>query len=324
MTKEAKVFVGIDISKETLDLAIVGQEATWQLDRDETGISQLVDLVTPMNPQLIVMEATGGLEIDIVTRLAAAGLPISVVNPVRVREFAKAIGQYAKTDRIDAQLIAHFADKIRPAAISRKSQQEVLLSALVRRRKQVIGVITAEKNRLHTTWEPLRERVAAHIAWLEEELEALGKEIYDLIQADPVWREKSMILQSVPGIGPVTAATLLAELPELGTVSRQKVASLAGVAPFNRDSGRRQGKRRTFGGRGQVRRALYMAALTASRRNPIIKRFYQRLLDKGKVKKVALTACMRKLLSIVNTMLMRMEPWRQPLSMGVRRLFVGK
>jgi transposase len=316
MTKEAKVFVGIDISKETLDLAIVGQEATWQLDRDETGISQLVDLVTPMNPQLIVMEATGGLEIDIVTRLAAAGLPISVVNPVRVREFAKAIGQYAKTDRIDAQLIAHFADKIRPAAISRKSQQEVLLSALVRRRKQVIGVITAEKNRLHTTWEPLRERVAAHIAWLEEELEALGKEIYDLIQADPVWREKSMILQSVPGIGPVTAATLLAELPELGTVSRQKVASLAGVAPFNRDSGRRQGKRRTFGGRGQVRRALYMAALTASRRNPIIKRFYQRLLDKGKVKKVALTACMRKLLSIVNTMLMRMEPWRQPLSMA--------
>ncbi len=180
----------------------------------------------------------------------------------------------------------------------------------------MIGVITAEKNRLHTTWEPLRERVAAHIAWLEEELEALGKEIYDLIQADPVWREKSMILQSVPGIGPVTAATLLAELPELGTVSRQKVASLAGVAPFNRDSGRRQGKRRTFGGRGQVRRALYMAALTASRRNPIIKRFYQRLLDRGKVKKVALTACMRKLLSIVNTMLMRMEPWRQPLSMA--------
>ena len=311
MTNEAKVFVGIDISKETLDLAIVGQETTWQLNHDETGISQLIDLVTPMNPQLIVMEATGGLEIDIVTGLSAAGLPISVVNPVRVREFAKAIGQYAKTDRIDAQLIAHFADKIRPAAISRKSEQEVMLSALVRRRKQVIGVITAEKNRLHKTWEPLRERVAAHIAWLEEELEALGKEIYDLIQADPVLREKAEILQSVPGIGPVTAATLLAELPELGTVSRQKVASLAGVAPFNRDSGRRRGKRRTFGGRGHVRRALYMAALTASRRNPVIKRFYQRLLDKGKLKKVALTACMRKLLSIVNTMLMRMEPWRQ-------------
>ena len=316
MTKEAKVFVGIDISKETLDLAIVGQEDAWQLDHDETGISQLIDLITPMNPQLIAMEATGGLEIDIVTRLSAAGLPISVVNPVRVREFAKAIGQYAKTDRIDAQLIAHFADKIRPAAISQKSEQELMLSALVRRRKQVIGVITAEKNRLHKTWEPLRERVAAHIAWLEEELEALGKEIYDLIQANPVWREKAEILQSVPGIGPVTAATLLAELPELGTVSRQKVASLAGVAPFNRDTGRRRGKRRTFGGRGQVRRALYMAALTASRRNPVIKRFYQRLLDKGKLKKVALTACMRKLLSIVNTMLMRMEPWRQPISMA--------
>lgn len=289
MTNEAQVFVGIDISKETLDVAIVGQEDTWQLGHDETGISQLVDLVTPMNPQLIAMEATGGLEIDIVTRLSAADLPVSVVNPVRVREFAKAIGQYAKTDRIDAQLIAHFADKIRPAAISRKSEQEALLSALVRRRKQVIGVITAEKNRLHTTWEPLRERVVAHIAWLEEELEALGKEIYELIQADPVWREKAGILQSVPGIGPVTAATLLAEMPELGTVSRQKVAALAGVAPFNRDTGRRRGKRRTFGGRGQVRRALYMAALTASRRNPVIKRFYQRLLDKGKLKKVALT-----------------------------------
>lgn len=316
MTNEAQVFVGIDISKETLDVAIVGQEASWQLDHDETGISQLVDLVTPINPQLIVMEATGGLETDIVTRLSAAGLPTSVVNPVRVREFAKAIGQYAKTDRIDAQLIAHFADKIRPAAISRKSEQEALLSALVRRRKQVIGIITAEKNRLHTTWEPLRERVAAHITWLEEELKDFDKEICDLILADPVWREKARILQSVPGIGPVTAATLLAEMPELGTVSRQKVASLAGVAPFNRDTGRRRGKRRTFGGRGQVRRALYMAALTASRRNPVIKCFYQRLLDKGKLKKVALTACMRKLLSIVNTMLMRMEPWRQPISMA--------
>ena len=316
MTNEAEVFVGIDISKETLDLAIVGKEATWQLNRDETGISQLIDLITPMNPQLIVMEATGGLEIDVVTRMAAAGLAVSVVNPLRVREFAKAIGQYAKTDRIDAQLIALFADKIRPAAISRKSEQQTMLSALVRRRKQVIGVITAEKNRLHTTWEPLRERLVAHIAWLEDELEALGKEIRDLILADPVWREKEKILQSVPGIGPVTAATLLAELPELGTVSRQKVASLAGVAPFNRDSGRRRGKRRTFGGRAQVRRALYMAALTASRRNPVIKRFYQRLLDKGKPKKVALTACMRKLLSIVNTMLMRMEPWRLTRSMG--------
>ena len=310
MTNESDLFVGIDVSKETLELAISGQDATWQLCHDETGLSQLIDLISPKSPLLIVMEATGGLEIDVVSSLAAAGLPVSVVNPTRVREFAKAIGQYAKTDRIDAQLIAHFADKIRPAAISRKSEQQTLLSALVRRRKQVIGVITAEKNRLPTTLEPLRERLVAHIAWLEEELEALGKEIQGLILADPVWKVKEKILQSVPGIGPVTAATLLAELPELGTVSRQKVASLAGVAPFNRDSGRRRGQRRTFGGRAQVRRTLYMAALSASRTNPVIKRFYQRLLANGKLKKVALTACMRKLLSIVNTMLMRMEPWR--------------
>lgn len=310
MTNESEVFVGIDVSKETLEVAISGQEDTWQVANDLIGISQLIDLITPMSPQLIVTEATGGLEIDVVTELAEAGFRISVVNPTRVREFAKAMGQYAKTDRIDAQLIAHFALKVHPAAICRKSEQQNLLSALVRRRKQVIGFITAEKNRLFTTLEPLRERVIAHIAWLEEELEALGHEIRALIQADPVWREKEEILQSVPGIGPVTAATLLAELPELGTVSRQKVASLAGVAPFNRDSGRRRGKRRTFGGRAQVRRTLYMAALSASRTNPVIKRFYQRLLAKGKLKKVALTACMRRLLSIVNTMLMRMEPWR--------------
>jgi transposase len=309
------VFVGIDISKETLDVAIFGRETTWHFDRDEAGISQLVDLITPANPQLIVMEATGGLEIAVATGLAEASLPVSVVNPSRVREFAKAIGQLAKTDRIDAHLNAHFAAVIRPAVIGQKSEHQNLLSALVRRRKQVIGIITAEKNRLSTTWEPLRERVIAHIAWLEEEVEALGQEIRDLILADPVWKEKEKILQSVPGIGPVTAATLLAELPELGTVSRQKVAALAGVAPFNRDSGRRRGKRRTFGGRGQVRRALYMAALTASRRNPVIKRFYQRLLANGKEKKVVLTACMRKLLSIVNTMLMRMEPWRLTQSM---------
>ena len=316
MTNESEVFVGIDVSKETVDVAQHGQKTTWQLGRGKTGIGQLIDLVTPMNPQLIVMEATGGLEVDVVAGLTKAGLPVSVVNPTRVREFAKAIGQYAKTDRIDAKLIAHFAEKIRPAAVGRKSAQQKLLSALVRRRQQVIGVITAEKNRLFTTLEPLRERVEAHISWLEEELEVLGEEIRDLILADAVWKEKEKILQSVPGIGPVTAATLLAELPELGTVSRQKVASLAGVAPFNRDSGRRRGKRRTFGGRAQVRRTLYMAALSASRTNPVIQRFYQRLVAKGKEKKVALTACMRKLLAIMNTMIMRMETWRLTNAMG--------
>lgn len=310
MTSAAEVFVGIDVSKESLDVAIYGRETTWQCGHDEVGIGELMDLMTSRRPQLIVLEATGGLEMDVAVRIMEAGLPVAVVNPTRVREFAKAIGQYAKTDRIDAQLIAHFAYKVRPAEASRKSQQQGLLSAYIRRRQQVIQILTAERNRLHTTSALLQERVIAHIAWLREELDELSQKIHAMIQADPIWREKEQILQSVPGIGTVTAATLLAELPELGTVSRQKVAALAGVAPFNKDSGRKRGKRRTFGGRAQVRRTLYMAALSASRTNPVIRRFYQRLLERGKEKKVALTACMRKLLAIVNTMLTRMEPWR--------------
>jgi transposase len=315
MTSVSEEFVGIDVSKDTLEVAIYGQETTWQFSNDEVGIGQLIDLIAPVNPHLITMEATGGLEIDVTAGLTEVGLPVSVVNPTRVREFAKAIGQYAKTDRIDAQLIALFACKVRPTVVSWKSEQQSLLSALVRRRQHVIQIITAEKNRVSTTAEPLQERVIAHIAWLEEELDELGKEIRDVIQANPVWKEKEKILQCVPGVGPVTAATLLAELPELGTVSRQKVAALAGVAPFNKDTGRRRGKRRTFGGRAQVRRTLYMAALSASRTNPVIKRFYQRLLARGKEKKVALTACMRKLLAIMNTMLFRMEYWRLTKSM---------
>lgn len=310
MTSVSEVYVGIDVAKETLEVAIYEHEMSWQYGHDDEAIGELIDRLVPLSPQLIVLEATGGLEIDLTLRMIEAGLPVAVVNPTRVREFAKAIGQYAKTDRIDAQLIAHFGYKLRPPKAAWKSQEQNLLSALIRRRQQVIQSVTAEKNRLDTTHECLREQVKAHIAWLEKNLEELFKRICEMIQADPVWREKEQILQSVPGIGPVTAATLLAELPELGTVSRQKVASLAGVAPFNRDSGRRGGKRRTFGGRAQVRRTLYMAALSASRTNPVIKRFYERLLAKGKLKKVALTACMRKLLSIINTMLLRMEPWR--------------
>lgn len=310
MTSALEVFVGIDVSKRTLDIAIYEQETTWELDHDEIGLGKLIDLIAPKSPQLVVLEATGGLEIDVTAALMEAGLSVAVVNPTRVREFAKAIGQYAKTDRIDAQLIAHFGFKVRPAAAGWKSQQQSVLSAYIRRRQAVIQNLTAEKNRVATTPEPLLKRLMAHIVWLEQERDELGQEIHELIRADPVWSKKEQILQSVPGIGPVTAATLLAELPELGTTSRQKVASLAGVAPFNKDSGRKRGKRRTFGGRAQVRRTLYMAALSASKSNPAIRRFYQRLLANGKEKKVALTACMRKLLAITNTMLMRMEPWR--------------
>jgi transposase len=310
MTSTSDVFIGIDVSKATLDLAIHEQESTWRFSNDAAGVTELINFIAPSKTALIVLEATGGLEAGVTNQLIAARLPVSVVNPTRVREFAKAINQYAKTDRIDAKLIAHFAFKLRPAVTNGRSPEQSLLSAVVRRRQQVIQMLTAEKNRVHITAQAVLDSVTDHIAILERERDRLSQQIAELIRADPVWREKEQILQSVPGIGPVTAATLLAELPELGTVSRQKVASLAGVAPFNRDSGRKRGRRRTFGGRSQVRRTLYMAALSASKSNPVIRRFYQRLLERGKEKKVALTACMRKLLAIVNTMLLNMEPWR--------------
>lgn len=312
MTSTSDVFIGIDVSKETLEVAIYQQENTWQFTNDEAGFVQLADFIASKMISLIVIEATGGLEMDLATHLIEAALPVSVVNPTRVREFAKAIGQYAKTDRIDAKLIAHFAFKIRPGIVQARSEGQALLSELVRRRKQIIQMQTAEKNRLCTAPQSLRERIKAHVAWLVGELDQLSQDIRDLVLADPDLKAKDEILQSIPGVGPVTSATLLGELPELGTVSRQKVSSLAGVAPFNRDSGRRKGKRRTFGGRAQVRCALYMAALSASLSNPVIKSLYHRLVDRGKPPKVALTACMRKLLTIANTMLMNNEPWRLP------------
>jgi transposase len=314
MTTSSELFLGIDVSKETLDLAIHQQESTWSFTNNAEGFTQLTKHIAPKRVSLIVLEATGGLEMNVVTCLIEAGFPVSVVNPTRVREFAKAIGQFAKTDRIDAQLIAHFAFKIRPTIVQARSKEQALLSDLVRRRKQLIQIQTAEKNRLYTAPQSLRKRIKVHIAWLDQELDQLSQEIRDLILADPDLKAKDQILQSIPGVGPVTSATLLGELPELGTVSRQKAASLAGVAPFNRDSGRRRGIRRTFGGRAQVRRALYMAALSASKYNPVIEPFYHRLLDRGKAPKVALTACMRKILSIANTMLMNNEPWRLPIS----------
>ena len=310
MTTASELFVGIDVSKGSLDLAIHDQKSTWQFTNNAAGFDRLTRMFTPTQVSLIVIEATGGLEMPLASHLMEAGFAVAVVNPTRVREFAKAIGQYAKTDRIDAQLIAHFAFKIRPTTVQTRSREQILLSDLVRRRQQVIQIRTAEKNRLHTAPQPLQPCIEAHIAWLDEELKRLAQQIHDLVLGDPEMKAKDQILQSIPGIGPVTSATILSELPELGTVNRQKAASLAGVAPFNRDSGRKQGKRRTFGGRSHARRALYMAALSASGHNPVIKSFYTRLVEKGKPPKVALTACMRRLLSIANTMLANNEPWR--------------
>lgn len=304
-----EVFVGIDVSKNQLDLAIWGQENVQQFTNDQKGIIALLAQLKEKVPTLIVLEASGGWEMMLAAELAFAQQPVAVVNPTRVRAFARATGQLAKTDKLDAIMIAWFAKAVRPEVRPLRDEQETHLNALITRRRQVVGMLTAEKNRRHTTPGQVSERLQAHITWLEDELKSLEVEISDFIKRSPVWRAKEILLRSVPGVGPITAFTLLAELPELGTLNRQKIAALVGLAPFNKDSGPRRGKRRIFGGRAGVRCVLYMAALSASKTNPVIRKFYQRLLDNGKEKKVALTACMRKLLVILNAMVRDENSW---------------
>lgn len=310
MTSKAdELFVGIDVSKRQLDMAVWGKKDIWQYGNDESGILKVVKQLKEMSPTLIVLEASGGWEMTLVAELAFAKLPATVVNPTRVRDFARATGQWAKTDKLDALMLARFAQAIRPEVRPLRNEQEAYLAALVTRRRQVIEILTAEKNRRSTTHGLIGQRLEEHISWLEDELISLKEEIDRFIQSSSVWQEKEALLQSVPGVGPVTSFTLLAELPELGTLNRQKIAALVGVAPFNRDSGPRRGKRRIFGGRAGVRGALYMAALVGSRSNPVIRAFYERLIARGKEKKVALAACMRKLLVILNAMLRDRKPW---------------
>lgn len=310
MTRTDEPFVGIDVSKSRLDVHVHERTDAWQFHNDMEGIGELITTLTRLSPTLIVVEATGGYEMLMVSEVCAAGLPVAVVNPTRVRRFAESLGQLAKTDRIDARVIAHFASVVRPPIRTLQTEEEEYLAGLVDRRRQVIVMLTAEKNRLYTSPLRLREDVQEHVDWLQGKLKALDDEIGRVIRSSPVWCEKESIVRSAPGIGPVTAATLLADLPELGTLNRQKIASLVGLAPFNKDSGSKRGKRRIFGGRASVRRTLYMATLVATRCNPVIRHFYQSLLARGKEKKVALTACMRKLLVILNAMLRKKEVWR--------------
>ena len=312
MTSEP--FVGIDVSKANLDTAVWEQEEVWQHANDREGIATLVKKLERLTPSLIVVEATGGLEADVVTSLALARLPVVVINPTRIRAFARSTGTLAKTDKIDARMIAHFAQAVRPDVRELPSEETAHLAALVNRRRQIIEILVAEKNRLNTAPSQVQERITRHVKWLEEELAALEEEISECIKQNPLWREQETLLRSVPGVGPITAAVLVAELPELGTLNRQKIAALVGVAPFNKDSGPRKGKRRIYGGRSAVRSTLYMATLVAVRFNPVIKAFYERLIANGKEKKVALTACARKLLVILNAILRQAQPWRPPSS----------
>jgi transposase len=313
------IFVGIDVSKARLDVA---QRPTgrFTVPNTEAGFTQRLAHLAAEPPTLIVLEATGGVELPLTGALAAAGLPVVVVNPRQIRDFAKATGQLAKTDALDAQVLAHVADVVRPEPRPLPDAQTQELAALVARRRQLIEMLTAEKNRVASARVVVRKQLRAHIAWLERALDQANTALAEAIRQSPVWRKKDELLRSVPGIGPVLATTLLANLPELGTLTHKQIAALVGVAPLNRDSGTLRGRRTVWGGRAQVRAVLYMAAIVATRFNPVMRVFYQRLCAAGKAKKVALVACMRKLLTIVNAMLTQRTPWRQgtePVQAGV-------
>jgi transposase len=310
MTSSPHVFVGIDVHKSKLEMSVHQRQEHWAFDNDPEGIAKLIVVLRALTPMLVAVEASGGYERGVVVEGCVAGLPMAVANPTRVRSFARGLGILAKTDRIDAGVIAYFACVARPPIRAVQDEQQEYLSERVGRRRQLIDMLTVERNRLHTCAPCLHSSIQEHIEWLKAEVKELDQEIDRLIQSAKSWSRKAVILDSVPGVGPVSIATLLADLPELGTLNRQQIAALVGLAPFNRDSGPKRGKRRIFGGRASVRRTLYMAALVATRYNPVIRSFYERLRSRGKEAKVALTACMRKLLVILNAMVARDETWR--------------
>ena len=306
---EESRFVGIDVSKAALDVAIRPAGVLKRFSADE--LDALTAFILEQKPTMVVMEATGGLELAAAASLAAAAVPVAIVNPRQVRDFAKALGKLAKTDAIDAAVIAHFAEAVRPEPRALRDEQTREFDALVTRRRQLVEMLTAELNRLGATRaKAARTSLNQHIDWLRKQIKALSGDIDTTVKGSPLWRAKDDLLQSVPGVGPVVASTLIAELPELGTLDRKKIAALVGVAPFNRDSGKVRGKRITCGGRAGVRAALYMASVVASRWNPQIKSFYERLLATGKPQKTALIACMRKLLTVLNAMVRTEQHWK--------------
>lgn len=312
--KEAALntFVGIDVSKKNLDVATSGAKGDgFSTSNDQAGIDSVVARLKALAPALIVLEATGALEGPCASALAATGMPVVVVNPRQVRDFAKATGRLAKTDRIDAEVLALFGEAVRPEVRPLPDAASRRLEALCGRRRQLVEMLTAEQNRLGSANEAVRFHVEAHIRWLKAQLKDVDRDLKKTIQGTPAWREKDELLRTFKGgVGPVLCSTLIGELPELGKLNRKEIAALVGVAPLNRDSGTLRGKRSTWGGRASVRRALYMSALVASRHNPVIRGFYQRLRAAGKPAKTALTACMRKLLVILNAMVRDGAPWR--------------
>lgn len=303
------VFVGIDVSKAQLDVLLRPSGECQTVSNDEEGIGTLVSQMQDAAPTLIVLESTGGYETAAVAALAASGLPVVVVNPRQVRDFAKALGLLEKTDKLDAGMLALFAERIRPELRELRSEEAQEFDALMTRRRQLLEMRTAEKNRAGTARSAVKKQIQRHIRWLERELDCIDEDLDQRIKNSPLWKAKEDLLRSVPGVGPVLSRTLIADLPELGQLSRKEIAKLVGVAPLASDSGKRRGKRCVWGGRAPVRAVLYMAAIVAKRYNPVIREFYERLLAKGKPKKVALTACMRKLLIILNSMVRHNTRW---------------
>jgi transposase len=303
-------YVGIDVAKDRLDVHVLPSGDSFAVARDGEAVEALAERLRGLGPRLIVLEATGGFEVTVAAALCASGLPLAVVNPRQIRDFARALGLLAKTDALDARAIALFAQRVQPEARPLADEATRALGDLVARRRQIVAMMTAERNRRsRLTSRRMLKSVDRLLAALQKELSALERELDDTVRGSPAWREAEDLLKSVPGIGDITARSLIAELPELGTLDRKKIAALVGLAPFNRDSGTLRGKRTIWGGRASVRATLYMAALVASRHNPTLKRFYQRLLLDGKPKKLALVAVMRKLLTILNAIIRDRTPW---------------
>lgn len=308
MSKE-EVFAGVDVSKDRLDVCVSTDAKVWSVSNDPNGIASLVQRLRNIAPSLVVMEATGGFESEVAAALALSSLDVAVVNPKQVRDFARATGRLAKTDAIDASVLAHFAQAVKPEPRPLPDDDQLQLRALVRRRRQIIQMISSERNRLRSASSLLRPGIEQHIAFLTQCRSDIDRQIDDFIKVSPLWRHKDNLLSSVPGVGRVATSVFMAELPQLGQLNRRQIAALVGVAPFNRDSGLVRGKRSVWGGRAGVRAVLYMATLVATRANPVIKDFYDRLCDAGKAKKVALTAAMRKLLTMLNAIVRDQRAW---------------
>lgn len=310
-------WVGIDVSKGTLDVYLRPSGAQFQVTNHRSGITELVQRLQTFAIQQVIVESTGGLERQVAQALQEAGIAVSIINPRQGRDFAKASGKLAKTDRIDAAVLAHFGAAIQPPITVFASDQGRALQEAVTRRRQLVEMLSAEKNRRASLQAKMRQNVERHIEWLQQQIQELDEEIERLSQTQAQWQSRIALLKSVPGVGQVIATTLIAALPELGSVSDKRISALVGVAPFNRDSGKFRGSRTIWGGRACVRSVLYMGTLVAVRHNPVLKRFYQRLVGRGKAKKLALTACMHKLLRILNAMVRDGQPWREPVTDGV-------